>query len=42
MDDLDTLKAKLAARKARHGYEENVRQLERQIAELEAQKTSQG
>lgn len=34
--ELDRLKAKLAARKGVPGFEENVRELEQRIAELEA------
>lgn len=33
--ELDALKAKLAARKNMPGFEENVRELQRRIAELE-------
>ena len=36
-DDLDTLKAKLKARKGRPGYEANVLWLEAEIARLEAE-----
>lgn len=35
-DELEALKRKLAARKAVPGFEENVRELEKRIAELEA------
>lgn len=36
-DELAALRVKLAARKGRAGYEENVRQIEARIAELEAE-----
>jgi len=36
MTELESLKAKLAARKGRPGYEGNVREIEKRIAELEA------
>lgn len=35
MTPLEMLKAKLASRKGREGYAENVRELEKRIAELE-------
>lgn len=37
MSELETLRAKLKARKGRPGFKENVAELERQIAALEAQ-----
>jgi hypothetical protein len=33
--ELESLKAKLAARKGKEGYKENVREIEARIAELE-------
>jgi hypothetical protein len=33
--ELDALKAKLAARKGKEGYKENIREIEARIAELE-------
>lgn len=33
--ELETLRRKLAARKGAPGYEENVREIEKRIAELE-------
>jgi hypothetical protein len=35
MTELEMLKAKLAARKGKEGYKENVREIEARIAELE-------
>lgn len=35
MTELESLRAKLASRKGREGYAENVREIERRIAELE-------
>lgn len=40
MDELTTLKAKLAARRNKPGFEENVREIEKRIAELETAKKS--
>lgn len=37
-DELEILKCKLAARKGRPGWEENVREIEARIAELEKSK----
>ncbi len=37
MTELEALKAKLKARKDRPGMAENVKEIERRIAELEAQ-----
>lgn len=34
-DELDALRRKLAARKDKPGYRDNVREIERRIAELE-------
>ncbi|WP_269769640.1 hypothetical protein [Sphingomonas sp. MA1305] len=36
-EELDALKAKLAARKKMPGFEENVRELQKRIDELERQ-----
>lgn len=35
MPEIDDLKRKLAARKGRPGYDENVREIEARVAELE-------
>jgi hypothetical protein len=40
MAEIDDLKRKLAARKGKPGYEENAREIEARIAELEKAKTS--
>lgn len=37
MEELDRLKAKLAAREGKPGFQSNVEELKRRIAELEAE-----